>query len=215
MAPEYVVCNKTLERERERKNWQCVYVFSTVGSLSLTDGDCVAATHTVHSSIAECTQSRTRIFRENPSSALPCCSCVHYTLMPKLNKGLSPGDFGGVAELKWAKIKCPWIERRNSQHRDFHHPSALIRVYESRLKASNIASTSRLWYRHIKLLHIDLAASCVYVWVRGGSCRAQLCSVQQDVLNGVVQSFRSRNENAYEADYFVFECLPNIITTDK
>lgn len=107
--------------------------------------------------------------------ALPCCSCVHYTLMPKLNKGLSPGDFGGVAELKWAEIKCPWIERRNSQYRDFHHPSALIRVYESRLKASNIANTSRLWYRRIKLLHIDLADSHVYVWVRGGSCRAQLC----------------------------------------
>lgn len=61
---------------------------------------------------------------------LPCCSCVHFTLMPQLNKSLGSGDSRGVTGLNWAEIKCPWIERTNSQHRDFHHPSALIRVYE-------------------------------------------------------------------------------------
>lgn len=139
-----------------------------------TDRDRLFYTH-AHSTLK---QSHVHVFKENPSicpsshssiyvhprpSALPCCSCVHYALMPQLNKSLGSGDFGGVTGLNWAEIKCPWIEKRNSQHRDFHHPSTLIRVYESCLKASNIANTSRLWYKHIKLMHIDLAPKCVFV----------------------------------------------------
>lgn len=82
------------------------------------------------------------------SPALPCCSCVHNTLMPKLNKGLSSGDFGRVAELKWAEIKCPWIESWNSQHRDFLHPAAY-------------------WFDRFMC----------FVWVRGGSRRDVLNKV--------------------------------------
>lgn len=139
---------------------------------SITDRwrPCLFYTH-AHSTLK---QSHVHVFRENPSShssiyvhprpsALPCCSCVHYALMPQLNKSLGSGDFGGVTGLNWAEIKCPWIEKRNSQQRDFHHPSTLIRVYESCLKASNIANTSRLWYKLIKLMHIELASKCVFV----------------------------------------------------
>lgn len=111
--------------------------------------------------------SHVHIFRENPSicpschssmyvhgppSELSCCSCVHYSLMPELNKGLCSGDSGGVTGLNWAEIKCPCIERRNSLHGDFPHATGLIRVYESCLKVSNTGNTSRLQYKHVKLL---------------------------------------------------------------
>lgn len=138
-----------------------------------TDGD-VSLLHTLYTKAESCSHFQkthpsvhpnvhSSIYVHPPPSALPCCSCVHYTVMPQLNKGLDSGDFGGVTGLNWAEIKCPWIERRNSQHRDFHHLPTLIHVYESCLKWSNIANTSRLRYKHIKVLHIDLASVCVFV----------------------------------------------------
>lgn len=119
--------------------------------------------HVFRKTSSICPSSHSSIYVHPPPSALPCCSCVHYALMPQLNKSLGSGDFGGVTGLNWVEIKCPWIERRNSQHGDFHHPSTLIRVYESCLKASNIANTSRLQHMHNKLMQIDLASKCVFV----------------------------------------------------